>query len=133
MEVIFSNNVKNALELYRKSLGNYPISRERALKKFGNMINALYNLGTSISTPPICMHKDLGQRFTSDGQPIYKNLKRFNYKDESGFQWAFSCLYNDSADRITIVKMMAASQVKEEIFKQAQLVLEFWDRMKKIV
>ena len=133
MEVIFSNNVKSALELYRKSLGNYPISRERALNKFGNMVNALYNLGVSITTPPICMYKDLGQRFTSNGQPIYKNLKRFNYKDESGFQWAFACLYNDSADRITIVKMMAASQVKEEIFKQVELVLEFWNRMKKIV
>ena len=133
MVVIFSNNVKNALEVYRKSLGNYPISRERALKKFDNMISALNNLGGSISTPPICMYKDLGQAFDVNGQPIYKNLKRFNYKDESGFQWAFACLYNDSADRITIVKMMAASQVKEEIFKQVELVLELWDRMKKIV
>lgn len=70
MVVIFSNNVKNGLEVYRKSLGNYPISRERALKKFDNMVSALNNLGSAISTPPICMYKDLGQSFTSDGQPI---------------------------------------------------------------
>ena len=41
MEVIVSNNVKTALEEYRKSLKNYPISLERAHKKFANMISAL--------------------------------------------------------------------------------------------
>ncbi len=132
MAVIFSNNVKNALDLYRKSLRNYPISRERALKKFDNMVCALNNLDTSMSTPPICLYKDLGQRFTSDGQPIYKNLKRFNYKDESGFQWSFACLYNDNDNRITIVKMMPSNQICEEIECITHPILEFWERLNRI-
>ena len=93
------------------------------------MVNTLNNLGSSILTPPICMNKDLGQAFSSEGKPIYKNLKRFNYKDESGFQWAFACLFNEAANRITIVKMMPSNQIKEEENKQVQLVIEFWKRM----
>lgn len=53
MEVIVSNNVKTALEKYRKSLKNYPISLERAHKKFANIISALQALGTAISTPSV--------------------------------------------------------------------------------
>ena len=133
MEVLFSKQVLNKIDEYAISLTKYPISVNRINEKIEKLRNTLLSLGASMSTPPICMYKDLGQSFTSDGQPIYKNLKRFNYKDDSGFQWAFACLYNDDADRITIVKMMAASQVKEEIFKQVELVLDFWNRMKKIV
>ena len=75
MEVIVSNNVKTALEKYRKSLKNYPISLERAHKKFSNMISALQALGTAISTPSVCMNKDLLQSFDSNGNPMNKNLK----------------------------------------------------------
>jgi hypothetical protein len=70
--------------------------------------------------------------FTSEGKPIHKNLKRFNYKDESGFQWSFGCLYNYDNDTITIVKMMASNQIKEEIENTIRPILEFWERLKKV-
>lgn len=133
MEVIISNNVLIRIDEYSEALTEYPISATRAHEKINNMLNVLYNLGNSVSTPPICMYKDLGQRFTTVGQAIYKNLKRFNYKDESGFQWAFACLFNKEADRITIVKMMPSNQIKEEGNKQVQLVIEFWKRMQQII
>ena len=117
MDVIFSNEVKIALELYRQSLSNYPISIERAIEKFDNMVNALNGLGESISTPAICNKKDLGQILSINGTPINRNLRRFNYKDESQFQWSFACHYDYDNDTITIVKMMASNQIKEEIEK----------------
>jgi hypothetical protein len=70
--------------------------------------------------------------FTSDGKPIHKNLKRFNYKDENGFQWSFGCLYNYDNDTITIVKMMVSNQIKEEIENTIRPILEFWERLKKV-
>ena len=132
MEVIVSNNVKTALEEYRKSLKNYPISLERAHKKFANMISALQALGTAISTPSVCMNKDLLQSFDSNGNPMNKNLKRFNYKDERGFQWAFACLYDYDNDTITILKMMAAPLVKECISELVCPILEFHNRLRAI-
>lgn len=132
MDVIFSNNVQSALEDYKESLKRYPISIERAINKFDNMLNALYGLGDNLSSPPICINKDLGQLFSLDGQPLNKNLKRLNYKDESGFQWAFACHYDYNNDVITIVKMMPSPQVKEDTFKLNNPILEFWNRLENL-
>ena len=115
MVVSISNDVQHALEEYRASLSGYPISKERAHEKYDDMVNALIGLGTSISTPPVCTHKNLGQIFDSEGNPMIKGLRRFNYKDKSGFQWAFACHYNFDSDTIRITKMMPAIQVKESI------------------
>ena len=132
MDVIVSNSVKTSLESYKKSLYDYPISKTRAINKYVKMIESLRNLGKSIYTPPICRYKDLGQVFDSAGNPLNKNLKQVSYSDTSGFQWIFSCHYDESNDTITIVKMLASKQIKEEYHSQVQLVLEFLERMRRI-
>ncbi len=129
MEVIFSTEVRYALENYRETLKNYPISLERAHHKYDDMVDSLIGLGTSIATPPLCLYKDLGQVFNVNGKPQNKNLKRYNYKDESGFQWAFACNYDYSTDTIIITKMMPANQVKEEKSNDKNPILEFMERL----
>ena len=124
-----SADVRNSISEYTNALTKYPITIERARQKIGNMKSALQALGTAISTPSVCMNKDLLQSFDSNGNPMNKNLKRFNYKDESGFQWAFACLYDYDNDTITILKMMAASLVKECISELVRPILEFNDRL----
>jgi len=129
MVVIVSADVRNSISEYTNALTKYPITIERARQKIGNMKSALQALGTAISTLSVCMNKDLLQSFDSNGNPMNKNLKRFNYKDESGFQWAFACLYDYDNDTITILKMMAASLVKECISESVRPILEFNDRL----
>ena len=130
--IIFSKEVIEKINEYITALTTYPISQNRMITKVDNLQNFLFSLGTSIKMPSICRYKDLGQVFTSDEKPIHKNLKRFNYKDESGFQWSFGCLYNYDNDTITIVKMMASNQIKEEIENTIRPILEFWERLKKV-
>ena len=66
------------------------------------------------------------------GNPLNINLKRLDYKDKSGFSWSFACYYNYETDEITIIKMMASSQVKEDIQKKTKPILEFWNRLEQI-
>ena len=113
MVVIISVDVLDSISEYASALTHYPITTARAHKKVDLLIDALNSLGTSISTPPLCMNKDLMQTFDGKGNPLNKNLKRYNYQDESGFQWAFACLYDFENDTITILKMMAANHIKE--------------------
>lgn len=115
MEVIFSKDVDASLDEYRESLCSYPISRGRVHQKFDRMVDSLVSLGTSILLPPICTNKDLLQTFDENGIPLNKNLRRHNYKDESGFQWSFACLYDEDEDTITILKMMAAIHIRESM------------------
>lgn len=129
MVVVISVDVQNAIDDYANALTKYPISTSRAHQKVDHLIESLQALGTAISTPSVCMNKDLLQSFDSNGKPMNKNLKRFNYKDESGFQWAFACLYDYDNDTITILKMMAASLVKECISELVHPILEFNDRL----
>lgn len=124
MVVIISTDVLAAIGQYAAALTYYPISSNRAHTKVDNMFRALYALGDSCSVPSVCMHKDLGQEFGSDGKPEFMNLRRFNYKDESRFQWAFACLYDEKEDEITITKMLPANQVKEETQNGDSLILE---------
>lgn len=94
MEVIFSANVKQVLDNYKESLKHYPIPLERATEKFDNMVATLMSLGNGLSPLPTCMNRDLLQVFDKAGNHKNENLKRFNYKDESNFQWAFACLFD---------------------------------------
>ena len=132
MVVVISNDVRSALDEYKVSLVNYPIPKERAYEKYDKMVDALNRLGTSLVVPPVCIHKDLGQQLNAEGKPIFKNLRRFNYSDESGFQWAFACFHNEEDDTITITKMMAASFVKESIDSAILPILEFNQRLSAI-
>lgn len=132
MEVIISTNVYDNIEEYLNALLSYPITRKRAWKKVDNMVNKLMQLGSSVFTPPICMYKDLLQTFDENGNTKDKNLRRYNYKDESGFQWAFACFYNNLNDTITILKMMPTSQIKEEILLQWKPVLDFNKRLSQV-
>lgn len=132
MEVVFSDNVIEMLESYKDSLKHYPISRKRALEKFDNMLLSLKSISRKSDTH-LCAHKDLGQSFRKDGSIIHTGLRRFNYKDKSGFQWAFACLCNEKSNRITIVKMMPASRViKEEFSQYRESLLGLWDRMERL-
>ena len=132
MEIIFSKQVLFKIDEYALALTIYPISTQRIIEKVENLKKSLLSLDTFMYQPSICMSKDLGQEFTSDGNPIYKNLRRFNYKDESGFQWSFACLYNNKANRITIVKMMASNQIRERVENLTRPILEFWERLKRV-
>ncbi len=124
MVVIISNNVLVTIGEYTESLTKYPISSTRARQKVDKLILALKSLGSSIMTPPICRYKDLLQTFDKQGNPINKNLKRFNYKDESNFQWAFACLYDYENDTITILKMMPAISVRESLTIDLDIIVE---------
>lgn len=129
MVVIISNDVWDRIEVYANALTRYPITSKRAHEKVDDMINFLELLGNSVVSPPICMYKDLLQQFDSCGNPLNKNLKRVNYEDASKFQWAFACLYDDENDTITVLKMMAAINVRESTNKMLSMILEFNDRL----
>ena len=130
MVVIISTDVLDSIDKYADALTMYPITRRRAHEKVDNMVNALIKLGNSPVTPQICMHKDLLQTFDSNGNPMNTNLKRFNYKDESQYQWAFACLYDYDNDTITILKMVGANYIKEFFDRIGYIVSE---EMKKYV
>ncbi len=129
MDVIISIDVRRTIEEYANALMYYPITRNRARQKVDNLTAALEALGTSVVTPGICMSKDLLQAFDANGKPKNKNLRRFNYKDKSGFGWSFACLYDYDDDSITILKMMAATFVKESVEELMRPILEFNERL----
>ena len=129
MVVYISNDVKKELNNYRKSLRNYPISRERATKKYNDMADALLSLGNDQTHCTPCVHKDLGQRFDIMGNVIFKNLYRFNYQDTSKFQWAFAVFIDKKNEKVTIAKMMPSSAIKESINRVLQKILEFNQRL----
>ena len=129
MDVIISIDVRRTIEEYANALMYYPITRNRARQKVDNLTAALEALGTSVVTPGICMSKDLLQTFDANGKPKNKNLRRFNYKDKSGFGWSFACLYDYDDDSITILKMMAATFVKESVEELMRPILEFNERL----
>lgn len=132
MEVKFSNEVRQSLANYEESLKHYPIPMGRAKQKADNMVAALMALGNHLSPLSICMNKDLLQVFDNAGNPIYKDLKRFNYKDESNFQWAFACLYDQENDTITILKMMPSSFITKESRDSNKVVINE-SKLRKII
>jgi len=134
MAVIISSDVLDRIDDYAVALSRYPIPMERAHEKVDKLIATLNRLDTSLSIPPICVHKDLGQILDASGKPINKNLRRFNYADESGFQWAFACLFLEENETTTVIitKMMAASFVKESIEAVILPILEFNQRLSAI-
>ena len=124
MVVYISNNVKKSLYDYRKALKRYPISRQRAHEKYNNMVDVLLNLGNSQVGCTRCIHKKLGQMFDSSGNPIFKNLYRFNYTDESKYQWAFALVIDKTNDTITITKMLPAKFVTEAVHNIDGIITE---------
>lgn len=130
MVVVFNSDVQVTLKEFIDSLKNYPISIERASEKYINMVNTLLSLGNSLKTPPLCINKDLGQSFNNKGEAMNKNLKRYNYKDESGFQWAFACNYDYDSDTITITKMLDSIHIKEDKSKCLYQILELIEKLK---
>lgn len=113
MVVYITKDVKQALNAYRNVLRKYPISRDRIHKKYNNMVNALLALGNDQSGLRPCMHKKLGQRFSGTNKPILMSLYRFNYSDESKFQWSFGVVIDKLNNKITITKMIPSSFVTE--------------------
>ena len=58
MVAFVSNNVKKELQKYKNALRRYPISRERAIEKYNNMVDALLSLGNNQAQCRPCMYKD---------------------------------------------------------------------------
>ena len=114
MEVIFSKDVERGLERYKNSLKKYPITEKRAHEKWAKMVNSLKSLGTAAYIPAVCTRTDLLQVLDDKENPVYKDLRQYNYEDESGFPWAFSCLYNEEEGTITIMKMKPGRFVAKE-------------------
>ena len=118
MDVFITTDAKKSLKQYKQRLSKppYSLSNKRIRVKFNNMIDALLSLGKQdVHTKgTICMHKDLGQIFDAQGNALYKNLYRFNYEDESKFQWAFAYNVDKKINRITITKMIPSRNVKEQ-------------------
>ena len=113
MVVYITKDVKQALNAYRNALRKYPISRDRIHEKYNNMVNALLALGNDQSGLRPCIHKKLGQRFSGTNKPILMSLYRFNYSDESNFQWSFGVVIDKLNNKITITKMIPSSFVTE--------------------
>ena len=132
MVVIFSKQVIDKINEYIKALTAYPISQDRMIEKVNNLRKFLLLLGESVRVPAICKYRDLGQTMNASGQPLNRSLRQVTYKDESGFQWTFACHYNYENDTITIVKMMASNQIREEVENATRSILGFWERLKKI-
>ena len=124
MVVYISNNVKKSLHNYRRALKRYPISRQRAHEKYNNMVDVLLNLGNSQVGCIRCIHKKLGQMFDSSRNPIFKNLYRFNYTDESKYQWAFAFVIDKTNETITITKMLPAKFVTEAVHNIDSIITE---------
>ena len=104
MDVIISIDVRRTIEEYANALMYYPITRNRARQKVDNLTAALEALGSSVVTPGICMSKDLLQAFDANS-------------------------YNYEKGTITIMKMMAATFVKESVEKLMRPILEFNERL----
>ena len=125
MEVIITTEVLKVIENYSQALTRYAISTSRAKQKVDNMVSSLYDLGTHPRPLPICSHRDLLQTLDNREIPLNRNLRRFNYEDESGFSWAFSCLYNEEEGTITIMKMIPGRFVvkedKKTVFSESRL------------
>ena len=132
MVVIFSKQVIDKINEYIKALTAYPISQDRMIEKVNNLRKFLLLLGESVRVPAICKYRDLGQTMNASGQPLNRSLRQVTYKDESGFQWTCACHYNYENDTITIVKMMASNQIREEVENATRSILGFWERLKKI-
>ena len=132
MVVIFSKQVIDKINEDIKALTAYPISQDRMIEKVNNLRKFLLLLGESVRVPAICKYRDLGQTMNASGQPLNRSLRQVTYKDESGFQWTFACHYNYENDTITIVKMMASNQVREEVENATRPILEFGERLKRI-
>lgn len=132
MVVVFSKQVIGKINEYINALTAYPISQDRMIEKVNNLRKFLLLLGESVRVPAICKYRDLGQTMNASGQPLNRSLRQVTYKDESGFQWTFACHYNYENDTITIVKMMASNQIREDVENATRSILEFWERLKKI-
>lgn len=133
MEVTLGKSVKKGVEKYlQELLSKYPISKERAIEKYNNLCNALLALGENPYANPVCVHKDLGQRLNKNGEPKDKYLRRFNYQDKSGFQWAFAYVVDEGENIVAVNKMMPASLVKEDKSGTLQGILNLMERVMNI-
>ncbi len=88
------------------------------------MVDALLALGKHQVGCSPCVHKKLGQIFDSMGHPVLKNLYRFNYTDESKFQWAFALIIDNLKDAITITKMKPSRFVTERKKSIGEIITE---------
>lgn len=111
MSIYYSKRVLKGLNEYKKALVSYPILKERAIRKTNAMKVALSNVAQSPTSNPICTQQDLGQKIVN-GKPLIQTLRRFNYKDESGFQWAFS--YIILGENILYTRMLPSRFVVKE-------------------
>lgn len=92
MAAVYDVQVRNQLYDYEKSLRKYPIRVNRRKIKVKGLRAFLQQLSKNVSSYPICDKKKLGQVFSPINEPLDKNLRQTNYKDESDTQWSISFL-----------------------------------------
>ena len=87
------------------------VSPERRRVKVQNMRAYLKGIG-GLPVHRTCMDRTLGQVFDSKDQPIFVQLKRTNYSDESGFQWAIAYYVDEKRNQVLVHKIMPAAAVR---------------------
>ena len=128
MEVEYSKRVIRILENYKQVLTSdderymrYKRSPKRAKEKADAMIAAIRRVGENPFAYPICNKRDLGQRFDANGRPKFDNLRTFLYRDESGFQWAFSYKIFPKLNLVRIQCMKGSNMVRESTSRTIRL------------
>lgn len=115
MKVVYTNQVRDFLKKYERSLRNYGISKERRKEKVKNFRLFLQNQKATINSLSPCRMKKLGQKYDLSGNLILTNLKEVLYKDESQFQWRIS-LYQKSNNTIKIYRILSSKATNESIY-----------------
>ncbi len=111
MEVIISRIAQREIDGYKRALVSSYTSYERAIEKCKGLWGFLNSLGEFPQSHPVCRYKNLGQKF-KNGKPVYLNLRRANWKDESKTQFAISYFFYE--DNVIVTHFMLASHVYED-------------------
>lgn len=131
MEVIFSKQVLVSIEEYTNALAKYPISNERIEMKVYQMRSTLLSIGENPFANPVCRYKDLGQSFSTSGNPKNPYLRQFVYKDEANSPWTFAYLINEKLQKVIITKMMYSAFIVKES-TEVQKVLSLIERLNRL-
>ena len=112
MAAVYDAQVRNQLYEYERSLVRYPISPQRRRNKVKMLRRFLQSLSNNPMSYPICNSKVLGQNYSHNGEPLFPNLRKANYKDESNTQWRMS-FFQISPNMVKIYRLMQSSNVNE--------------------
>lgn len=112
--VTLSNQVRDGIAAYWGSLQTYPITTNRAYKKYIEMENALNSLVSAICDRR-CGYRDMGQKYLKDNTCVFPFLCLYVYCDkQSKSKWYFSYV-RDGQDNVFVLQMKYSGLVKDDI------------------